>query len=266
MNPLATLAGLLTTGAAAGFFSGLMGVGGGFVMVPAQYWLLTGTGISQTVAIRIAFGTSLAVALLGAISSTWGHHQRNAVIWDVALPMGIAALLGGLVGGTLAAFAPGTVLKGIFAAIVILAGVRMLISLPEPAGEPGHGTLPLYLITGAGIGIISGLAGIAGGIVLVPILIFVMGFPVHRAVGTSSACLIFSTTGGVCAYVVNGLSVSGLPPYSLGYVNLVQWAVLAATMIPCTQIGVLAAHRLCAAHLCRVFGMVMIGIGVLMIV
>ena len=64
----------------------------------------------------------------------------------------------------------------------------------------------------------------------------------HTAVGTSSACLIFSSAGAVTAYVINGWGVAGLPPYSMGYVNLMTFAILAATTVPLARFGVRCAH------------------------
>ena len=60
----------------------------------------------------------------------------------------------------------------------------------EPRGSSG-----IYLCIGFLIGIISGIAGIGGGILLVPVLVILLGYPMHTAVGTSSACLIFSSQG-----------------------------------------------------------------------
>ena len=62
---------LLLTGIAVGFASGLLGVGGCFIMVPVQYWALTSIGVDPTIAIRIAFGTNLLVVLPTALSG--GH-------------------------------------------------------------------------------------------------------------------------------------------------------------------------------------------------
>lgn len=265
MDDLAGLLVLLVTGAVAGFSSGLAGVGGGFIMVPVQYALLSGSGLDQSIAVRIAFGTSLAVALPAAVMSAAGHHRRGAVDWRAAVLMGIAAFLAGLAGGTAAAHLPGTVLRVGFALLVIIMGVRMWFPLTA-AGQTGDGSsLAGFLLTGAVVGLISGLAGIGGGIFLVPILVLWLGFPMHRAVGTSSACLIFSTSGGVCSYIFNGLGVSGLPATAVGYVDLVQWAALAATSIPLVIAGVRAAHGLPADRLKKVFSVVMAVIGILML-
>jgi uncharacterized membrane protein YfcA len=256
---------LLVTGAVAGFSSGLAGVGGGFIMVPVQYGLLSGTGLDQTLAVRIAFGTSLAVALPAAVLSAAGHYRRGAVDWRAAVFMGAAAFLAGLAGGTAAAHLPGEVLRCFFAILVIVMGVRMWFPLRSRTASADGSGLPGLLLAGTVVGLISGLAGIGGGIILVPILVLLLGFPMHRAVGTSSACLIFSTSGGVVSYVFNGLGVPGLPATSLGYVDLVWWAALATTSLPLVIAGVRAAHRLPADRLKRIFSVVMIAIGLIML-
>lgn len=68
---------LLITGIAAGFFAGLLGIGGGFLMVPVQYLLLIETGIDPTFAIRIAIGTSLAVVFPVSCSAAWAHQKHQ---------------------------------------------------------------------------------------------------------------------------------------------------------------------------------------------
>ena len=72
---------LLATGIAVGFFCGLLGVGGGFLMVPIQIWLLSLQGVEATLATRIAFATSLAVVLPTAISGCRGHSCWGMVLW-----------------------------------------------------------------------------------------------------------------------------------------------------------------------------------------
>ncbi|WP_269850388.1 sulfite exporter TauE/SafE family protein [Methanosarcina horonobensis] len=68
---------LLLTGAFTGTISGLLGVGGGFIIFPVQYWLLQETGLDPDLAIRVALGTSLFVVLLNAISVTLKYQKKN---------------------------------------------------------------------------------------------------------------------------------------------------------------------------------------------
>jgi len=256
---------LFFTGICAGTASGLFGVGGGFLMTPVQYWLYSAGGMDPTLATRLAFGTSLAVMIPTMASGALAHHSRGAVNWVAAVPMGITAIFGGLAGGTLATHLPGIVLRTIFAAIIVLMAIRMVWHLREcPVCEP-RGSAGTHLVLGFVIGIVSGLAGIGGGILLVPILVILLGYPIHRAVGTSAACLIFSSAGAVIAYIINGVGVAGLPAYSIGYVDTVTFLILAATTIPLARFGVRCAHNCSGRNLQIGFSGLLIVIGVLML-
>ena len=266
MDPILYFASLIITGITAGTASGLFGVGGGFLMTPVQYWLSTSGGMDSTLATRLAFGTSLAVMIPTMISGAFAHHDRGAVNWKAAIPMGCAAVSGGLVGGTLAAHLPGHVLRAIFALLIIIMAIRMVWHIQSCPVCESRGSTGVYIIIGFLIGIVSGLAGIGGGVLLVPVLVILLGYPMHTAVGTSSACLIFSSTGAVAAYVINGLGVAGLPPCTIGYVDLVTFAILAATTIPLARFGVRCAHRFSGRNLQIVFAGALILIGGMMLV
>ena len=264
---------LLLTGICAGTASGLFGIGGGVLMSPVQFWLYTAGGMDSTLATRVAFGTSLAVMLPTMVSGALGHHKRGAVDWVAAVPMGIAAIFGGLAGGTLATHLPGIVPRMFFALITILLAIRMVWNLREcpgdeawgSTGEP-RGSAGIHLLLGFCIGIVSGLAGVGGGAVLVPILVILLGYPIHRAIGTSSACLIFSSAGAVVAYIFNGIGVAGLPAYSLGYVDLITFAILVVTTIPLARVGVRLAHSCSGRNLQILFAGLIVVISVMMIV
>lgn len=280
MEPIFAVA-LVIAGAAAGLASGMLGVGGGFIMVPVQIWALTSSGVEPTLAIRISFGTALAVALPTAVNGALGHHRRGAVVPRAALLLGVAGFVGAFFGGAVAAVAPGEILRVAFGLVVIAAAVRMAAS-PDTKSSGGGGedevdggyggygdgrggglsrSDAVYLLLGLPVGFISGLVGIGGGLIMVPVLSMAMGFGIHRAVGTSSAAIILTSSGGVLSYLYHGLAVPDLPPFSLGYVNLLMAALLAGASIPMAWAGVRAAHRLPADRLRTVFSLVMIYIG-----
>ena len=83
-------------------------------MVPIQFFLLTSLGVDPTTAIRVAFGTSLAVILPTAISGALGHARRGVVLYRPMILMGISGLFAALIGGTVAANTPGIYLKIMF--------------------------------------------------------------------------------------------------------------------------------------------------------
>ena len=266
MDPLLQYPILFFTGILTGTASGLFGVGGGFLMTPVQFWLYTAGGMDSTLATRLAFATSLAVMIPTMISGTLAHHRRGVVNWNAVVPIGCAAILGGLAGGTLATNLPGIVLRTFFALLIILTAARMIWHLHSCTVCEPHGSTGIYLVIGFFIGIVSGLGGIGGGVLLVPVLVILLGYPMHSAVGTSSACLIFSSTGAVAAYVTSGFSVPGLPLYSIGYVDLVSFAILAVTTIPFARFGVRCAYGCSGRKLQVLFAGVLILIGGLMLV
>jgi uncharacterized membrane protein YfcA len=260
---------LLATGLAVGFSCGLLGIGGGFLMVPVQIWALTSQGIDPTLATRIAFGTSLAVVLPTALSGCRGHSCRGVVLWRPGIIMGLCGLLGAFLGGSIAAHAPGDLLRMVFGFVVILGALRMLFAKDlqprvAPSQERSRDILVQYVLWGLAVGVISGLTGIGGGVILVPAMVIAMGFGMYQAIGTSSVTIAFNAVGGVIAYAINGWGVAGLPAYCVGYIDLLQFALLAGASIFTASWGVKVAHRLPAERLQYIFVMLMIYIGLKM--
>jgi uncharacterized membrane protein YfcA len=259
---------LLAAGAGTGFASGLLGIGGGAVMVPVSYWLILTMNVPPDIAIRIAFGTSLLVILPTVISGSWRHNKKKAVRWKTALTLGSCALAGGLVGATLAAHLPEKILTagfgGLVLAIALWMGLGMVPRLRRGDEEPRE-NLALVAACGFPIGMVSGLTGLGGGVLIVAVLVLALNFPMHVAVGTSVASIILASLGGIVGYIVNGLGVPGLLPYSLGYVNLPLWLCLAATSIPLAQLGARAAHALPAKPLTYIFIAFMVYAGLEMV-
>jgi uncharacterized membrane protein YfcA len=237
-------------------------------MVPVMSWLIPTMGVPEDIAIKIAIGTSLLVILPTAISGTWRHNRKKAVRWKTALTLGATALAGGVVGGIIAAHLPGKVLEIGFGVLVLAIALWMGLGLMPRLSSRQDGearqNLPLVAACGFPIGIVSGLTGLGGGALIVPMLVLGLSFPMQMAVGTSVAAIIFSSIGGVISYAINGLGLSPLR-YSLGYINLPIWLLLAATSIPLAQFGARAAHALPAKQLRYVFIAFMVYSGLRMI-
>jgi uncharacterized membrane protein YfcA len=256
---------LLVTGVIVGFASGLLGIGGAFIMTPVQYMVYTSMGLPTDMAIKLAFGTNLLVVLPTAISGVWQHHRRGAVWWRAAIIMGCCSLAGALGGATIAAHLPGAALKMGFGALA-LAGATWMVTARLPKIEETPRSNPwLWVGVALPIGLVTGLVGIGGGILVVPVMTLLLRFQMHRAVATSLAMMLFSSIGGVIGYIVNGLGVSGLPAYSVGYVNLQSWFLLAITSIGLAQVGAITAHRLPAKQLTYVFVALMFYVGLKML-
>ena len=258
---------LLATGVGVGFASGLLGVGGSFIMVPVIFWLIEAVGFPD-VAMKVALGTSLLVVLPTAMSGVWRHNKKHAVLWKAALVLGLCGLAGALAGSTLAAHLPGHVLKigfgGLLLAVALWMGLGKVL---KPASEVNEPKVKSSTLAACGfpVGLISGLAGIGGGMVMVPAMVLALGFPMHVAVGTSTAAILFTSLGGVTGYIVNGIGVPGIPPHSIGYINLPVWLCLAATSVPMAQLGARTAHTVPAKQLRYIFVALTIYLGLRMV-
>jgi uncharacterized membrane protein YfcA len=262
---VAQIIALLITGLGVGFASGLLGVGGCFIMVPVQFWVLQSIGVEPTIAIRIAFGTNLLVVLPTAFSGAVTHHRKGAVLWKAGVTFGIAGAIGAFFGAFIASHLPGRALTVAFGIAVILGAIRMLTAKPPHITEEPTDSIIAFILWGIPLGIVSGIIGIGGGVLMVPIMVYFLRFKIHQAVGTSTALMIFTAVGGSLSYLINGLGVDGLPPYSTGYLNWLQWILLAACSIPMAIVGAKTAHRLPARQLKYIFVAVMFYMGLKMI-
>ena len=255
--PIAHIFILLGTGVGVGFASGLLGLGGGFIMIPVQYLLFTNMGMSTDIAMKMAFGTSLLVILPTVASGAWRHHKKGAVRWKAAIIMGSCGFVAAFGGATLATHLPGAVLKIVFGAVVLASGIRMLISKPMESEQEMKNSPWLWAAWAIPIGLVTGMTGLGGGVVAVPVMVLALKFKMRNAIATSLAMIIFTSIGGVVGYIINGLGIPKLPAYSIGYVNLTTWLLLAVTSIGMAQVGAVTAHRLPARQLRWIFIVVM---------
>jgi uncharacterized membrane protein YfcA len=152
-----------------------------------------------------------------------------------------------------------------FGIAVILGALRMLTAKPPQITEEPSDSITAFILWGIALGIVSGIIGIGGGVLMIPIMVFFLRFKMHQAVGTSTALMIFTAVGGSFSYLINGLGVQGLPPYSTGYLNWLQWILLAGCSVPLAIVGAKTAHLLPAKQLKYIFIAVMLYMGLKMI-
>jgi uncharacterized membrane protein YfcA len=258
---------LLLVGVVVGIMSGLFGVGGGFLMVPVQFWALGLLGVDPETALRTAFGTSLAVVIPTAASGAYAHHCRRCVRWDAVRWMGISAAIAALAGALVSTRVPGRPLEILLALVLMIAAVQLLFQRPTcDTGLEERGLSPAgYLALGTPGGLLSGLLGIGGGIVVVPLLSLVPKFPVIAAVGTSTPVILCAAIGGVVGYALAVPASAVALPFSVGYVNLAGAAALALGAVPAAQLGARLAHA-CPPRLLRIaLAAVMVVVGLLML-
>jgi uncharacterized membrane protein YfcA len=256
---------LLSTGVVSGFAGGMLGLGGAFIMTPVQFMVYTDMGLTADLAIKTAFATSLMVVLPTAISGAWRHSRNRAVWWRAALVMGVVSLVAALGGATLATHLSGTALKTAFGVIIVLIGIRMITAREPKYKIEAENRVWLWVLWAIPIGLAAGIFGMGAGVVMIPILVLALRFEMHYAIGTSLAVMMLTSIGGITGYIVNGIGVADRLPYSIGYVNLTSWLLLALPSVFMVQIGAMTAHKIPRKPLIYIFTLILFYMGLRLI-
>jgi uncharacterized membrane protein YfcA len=209
---------LAALGVVIGVLTGLFGVGGGFLITPLLIVLL---GIDESLAV----GSSLCFIIGTAAAGCRRHARLNNVEPRCTLILSAGAMCGAVLGTVLhellrAGLSGGALdfkalMRGLYVALLVVTGYlvyreprehgsgkTLLQRLPLPprvelpaAGLTGV-SLPGLCLVGVGVGILTGLLGVGGGVLFMPILLLVVGLTAHQAVGTSLGVILFSSIAG----------------------------------------------------------------------
>lgn len=241
----------LGVGSVAGFLAGMLGVGGGIIIVPLLGYVFFQQGYSPETVLHLAVGTSIATIAVTSLSAVRAHHRRDSVNWT-ALKTLLPGLIAGAVMGAAIADLFSTrqllfllALLEIFVAIQLLVNKVPKISRPMPRG-------PIASFIGLIIASISTIAGVGGGVLLVPMFLW-FSMPIRQAVATSSACGFSISLIGTLVFLSYGFSGEVSEPGSFGYVHIAAFFGIALTSVVFAPIGVAAAHRLPISWLRRAF-------------
>ncbi len=255
---------LIGAGLFAGVLAGLLGVGGGIVLVPVLFELFGVIGVDDEVRMHCAVGTSLATIIATSLSSIRAHKKRGSVDFTIVKLWAPWIAIGAIVGGVIARYLPSEGLTGLFAFLALFVAAHMAFSpehkvlrqgVPGPVGSAGIGSV---------IGIISSLMGIGGGTLSVPTMVM-CAVPPRVAVGTSSAIGLVIAIFGACSFAANGFGAEGLPVGSIGYVNLVGFALIVPLTMLAAPWGAHLAHVLPTQRLKQAFSFFLLIVAIRMI-
>lgn len=257
---LLLLAALMSVAVIAGFASGLFGIGGGAVMVPALHYAFKAIGVSDASIMHAAVATSSAVIIINSWRSVQKHKAKGAVDMDILLPKQIWRSYGLWIG--VGSFVAASIIAPQLssrALTVLFAVVAMLVALQFIFGRPDftvRETVPGGLappLVGSFVGGLSALMGIGGGSLSVPLL-SLCNVPIHRAIGTASGFGLAIALPATLGFILSGWGEVGRPAFSLGYVNLAGFLIIATVSAFMVPLGVRAAHALEAKRLKQIFG------------
>lgn len=240
---------LFALGSVAGFLAGLLGVGGGIVLVPGLFYILSlaqvQMGFDPSHIMHICVGTSLAIIVPTGFSSARAHHKRGAVDFGLVRRIGAGVVIGVIFATYVANGLEGRTLKMIFASALPVFAALMIIGKKKFEGtqEQAQPAQIQSRIAGVFIGLVSSLIGIGGATLSVPYM-SMNGVPMHRAVGTASALGLVISIPASIGFMVIGYGQMNLPPLSVGYVNILAWACVIPVSVLIAPLGAKVAHNI----------------------
>ncbi|MDV7084084.1 sulfite exporter TauE/SafE family protein [Rhodococcus opacus] len=197
----------LALGAIIGVLLGLLGGGGSILAVPA---LVFGLGLDLEQAIPISLLVIGVASLAGAVPKI-REHQVNWRMAGVFAACGIPATFAGSAIGRLL---PQSVVLIGFAAVMVVAGIRMLMDRGDTgtACEVGDSGInwrrcaPRSIPAGIAVGFLTGLFGVGGGFLIIPALVLMLGLDMSVAVGTSLVIIVANSAAGLVSHL-SGASI-----------------------------------------------------------
>lgn len=268
MDPAALLA-LGVVGLAVGFASGLVGIGGGVLIVPFLYFFyrtpaFSGVQVPPELLVTVAHATSLFIIVPTAVTGTLTYSRARLVAWRAVVPIALFAIAAAAVGATLALEIPGEALAFGFGLFLIFTGFQLSSRKPGGEGRPLRLELRVTATTGIAVGLLSAMLGVGGGVVAIPMLIYVMRMDVARVAATSLAVVGMAALSGTVSYIVNGIGVAGRPPGSLGYVHFAAALPIMLGSMVAVRWGAKANQRVNRKVLRWVFGISFLVLGIRM--
>lgn len=249
-----------------GTVASMTGIGGGALIVP----LLT---LSYDFSPALAVGTSLTTIVFTSLASATNYSRQKRIYYKTGLILATATVPGALVGAYLTSIIEAQQLGLVFGVFLLLVALRMIFKLSffrskhsDTEKATHHAVVDsesslfksrTRFLLGAMLsffgGLSSGLLGIGGGALMVPIMTLVMNIPIHVTVATSMFTMIFTSTSGVVQH------------FSLGNIRFDYAILLVLGTIFGAQLGAYSSKRISSKNLRRIFGLVLILISIRMI-
>ncbi|WP_456451029.1 sulfite exporter TauE/SafE family protein [Hydrogenimonas sp.] len=197
---------LVAVGVLIGGMSGFFGIGGGTMLVP--------TLIVMGFDIKTAIGISVMQMVFSSLYGSWLNHRKGHLNLKEGAVIGMGGFLGALGSGWLLEVVPDIVLEVAFVGVVGFALYRFFHAPSEPDPSKEHDLSPAVLFgVGAGIGLFAISMGIGGSILLTPILVGLLHYPLKKAVSAGLFFVVFSSVSGFIS-----LSVAGHIDYWHGFI------------------------------------------------
>lgn len=234
------IVGLVCIGLVAGFLSGLFGVGGGILIVPALVFLI---GFGQ----KLSAGTSLAAIVPTSLVGVITYATHGSVDWVAAIVLAIGSVVGAQIGTYLLNRLPKRVIQWLFIGFLAVVIVQLFLVVPNRGDVIDLNPLSVggLLLLGLITGVLAGVLGIGGGVIIVPMLVMIFGASDLVAKGTSLLMMVPTALSGT----VGNLRRGNVDLKAAAIIGVAACVTTAAGGTTAALISPLTANMLFAAFL-----------------
>jgi uncharacterized membrane protein YfcA len=253
-------------GLLAGFLAGLLGIGGGTILVPGLLAIFSHAHIPGQLQMHMAISTALTSIIFTSLIAVY-HQQRSfSINWLLFRQLVPGMIVGIVMGASLTLLLSTQTLKLLFSLFLFLVAFKLLFHKSQVIKKEVVvlTNLKKWLI-GFFIGITSGMLGLSGGAIAVPVFLR-LGLSTHHAIATSSACVLLLAIMGAIVFTLTGLHANNLPSGSVGFVYWPAVLGISIGSVLVVPLGTRLAKRTSGNILRRFFALFLFVLGISLLI
>lgn len=189
-----------------GFLSGFLGLGGAVIIIPLMITVPPLLGM-EALSMKTVAGLSMIQVLAASFSSLIIHKQNRFVHWQTLYYVGVPMALFALSGAYFSQYMNDQTIMILFGCLLVAAFLLLFFHVPQQTLDHKTDDIHIHpgilIVTGMGIGTISGIVGAGGGFILVPIMIVLLKIPVKMTVGTSLGIVCMGAIFGAAGKILS---------------------------------------------------------------
>ena len=272
MLTLYSMAWIAASGILAGFLTGLVSLGGAFIVVPALHYAIMESGVPSREAFTMAIATSVAFVLVSSLSAAKSYARQSLINYRLVLVVCAGALIGVVGGIYLFTNADDAVVRFYFSIFIWLLGAYILASKYFKLGSEFAGKMPTLTVVnksimftvGGVVGVLVSAFGIGGGGVIAPATSYATKSDMKAAVATGVAATVVISLMTTAGFVFDGLGKTASNSYVLGWLHLPALALLVPCALLAAPLGAKLSIKLSHAVLMTILGGIMFAVGLKM--